>query len=85
MAGTAFRQSKCFSQCNKYLKDNFKTEIDWNLDDDYELVRIKLDQEAYSTATEHRINAKKEGCGTIQYNDNDYLEADEKVQNLTIK
>ena len=34
MAGTSFRNTKCFSKCNKYLVDNFKTPIDWQLDHD---------------------------------------------------
>ena len=33
MAGTSFRTSLCFSECNKYLILNFKKPIDWDLNE----------------------------------------------------
>ena len=30
--GYTFKNSKCFSICNKYLEENGRTPIDWNVD-----------------------------------------------------
>jgi uracil-DNA glycosylase len=48
MAGVAFRNTKCFSECNKYLNENFKTPIDWQLDNDKEFQK-ELDVETTKT------------------------------------
>jgi uracil DNA glycosylase len=31
LAGVAFKTIKCFSECNAYLKEKGKEEIDWNV------------------------------------------------------